>query len=202
MLIEAAASALFQQFTISVPVTVRESVAEDLPALEWYGMFHQHSAIIRSAFERQQRGENLMLVAEANRFPIGQLWIDFTKKRAESCGVLWAFRIIEPFQRRGLGTRLLATAEQILRQRRFALAELGVEKGNVEARRFYLRHGYRKAGEELIEFSVPTPEDRLLAIRVDQWLFRKQLNKTARSAQATPTAKREEREKWKGIMGT
>ena len=56
------------------------------------------------AFQRQQRGEVLMLVAEANRFPIGQLWIDLVKKQEESIGIIWALRVMPAFQNLGVGS--------------------------------------------------------------------------------------------------
>src|SRR5437868_4023084 len=73
----------FQHFTIGATVTIRPCVRDDLAKLEWFGLFTLHREIIHSAFERQERGENRMLVAELNSFPVGQVWIDLTTKQEE-----------------------------------------------------------------------------------------------------------------------
>jgi len=177
---KAARPEVFQQFTVPVRVTFRQCVKDDLPALEWYGLFHEHRAIIRSAFKGQLRGQGLMLLAEVNHFPIGQVWLDLTRKAAERCGRLWACRVIPPFQCRGIGARLLSCAEAILRRRGFVLAEVGVEKDNPNARRFYERQGYRQSGAELEIVRTRTPAGRPLRMRLDQWLLSKPLLKGAK----------------------
>src|SRR5438093_11002918 len=68
-------------FTVSFPITVRICRREDLPALEWFGLFTEHREIIRETFESQERGEAVMLIADLNGFPIGQVWINLTLKR-------------------------------------------------------------------------------------------------------------------------
>ena len=69
------------QFYITLPVTIRICRESDLSNLEWFGSMTEYRQTISYAFERLQKGEIIMLVAEANRFPIGQVWIDLTKQR-------------------------------------------------------------------------------------------------------------------------
>ena len=45
----------------------------------------------------------------------------------------------------GLGTSLLRAAEQVTRERAGELLEINVDAGDVDARRFYERHGYRNS---------------------------------------------------------
>src|SRR3954452_1668751 len=115
-------------WVLTLPVAIRACVREDLPKLEWFGLFTRHREIFRAPYASQERGENLMLVAEVNAFPAGQVWVDLVRKRAESAGVLWAVRVFPFLQGLGIGARLIAAAEQALRARGFAYAELGVEK--------------------------------------------------------------------------
>lgn len=166
----------FAEFHVPLPVTVRACVEGDLPQLEWFGKFTPHREIIRDAYERQQRGENLMLVAEVNQFPVGQAWIDLAKKRSESVGVLWAVRVLRPFRRSGIGSRLLRVAERVLRERGYAAAEIGVERHNSAARRLYERLGYWTVGEEREEYDYTTPDGVYTRVPVDQWILRKRLN--------------------------
>jgi GNAT superfamily N-acetyltransferase len=116
---------LFEEFSAYVNVTIRTCVREDLPNLEWFGLFSEHREIIHSAFARQEEhGDNVMLVAEANGFPIGQAWIDFVKRRDERCALLWAVRVLPPFQGMSIGARLVQAAERIMRQRGTTQAEV------------------------------------------------------------------------------
>lgn len=161
--------------TASLEVTVRWCTARDLPDLEWFGLFHHHRAIFLDAFARHERGENLMLVADLNGFPVGQAWIDLLKRRAENAGYIWAVRVLPPLQNAGIGSLLMQTAEQVLRDRGYEQAEVGVETENAGARRLYERLGYRCVGELSETYGYTTPEGAEVHHLVEQWLLRKPL---------------------------
>jgi ribosomal protein S18 acetylase RimI-like enzyme len=166
-------------------ITVRECAREDLLSLEWFGLFTGHREIFEREFERHSRGEGMMLVADANFFPVGQLWIDFTRKARESVGIIWALRVIPCLHGMGIGTELMRVAEDILRERDLDFAEIGVEKHNHAARRLYERTGYVQVGAELEEYEYTTPEGARIRVPVDQWILRKALgaaSETNRSA--------------------
>ena len=82
------------RFEAQVTVTLRRAREDDLPKLEWFGWFTPHRQIIHETFERQQRGEAIMLLAVARDFPVGQAWIDLTRKADEAVGVIWALRVL------------------------------------------------------------------------------------------------------------
>lgn len=128
-----------EQFTITLAVTIRACQQTDLSELEWFGLLTEYRQTIIEAFQRYQKGEILRLVAEANHFPAGQLWVDLTERRGEAIGVLWALRVFIPSQNLGIGTRLIASAEQHLKTLGFRTSELEVEKDNPEAMRLYER---------------------------------------------------------------
>lgn len=169
------ASNPLQQFTVSMPVTIRLCRKDDLPALEWFGMFTAHREMILAAYDSQERGEALMLVAETQGFPIGQVWIDLTLERVDATGVLWAVRVFPTLQNRGIGTRLMVAAEDVLRCRGCTAVELGVEKDNLQAKRFYERQGYRVVGDTREEYSYTTPDGVLVRVPTEQWMLRKTL---------------------------
>lgn len=50
--------------------------------------------------------------------------------------------VMPDLRRRGLGTALLAAAESMARQRGAELVEINVDGEDLDARRFYERHGY------------------------------------------------------------
>ncbi|HEY0454828.1 MAG TPA: GNAT family N-acetyltransferase [Verrucomicrobiae bacterium] len=167
---------VFEHFPIHLHVDIRFCVEDDLHVLEWFGLFTEHREIIQQAFEAQQRGENIMLVAEANTLPVAQAWIDLLKRKEESAGFIWAVRVIPWLQNLGIGAKMMAAAEQVCARRGLAFAELGVEKENHEAKRFYERQGYRLVGSLKEEYSYTTPDNRSITVPLDEWILRKPLS--------------------------
>ena len=163
------------QGTAHVPISIRPVRAEDLPALEWHGLYTPMRAVIQATFRAQQSGDAAMLVADANGFPAGQAWIDFARKAHLGLATLWALRVFPAFQRGGLGTLLMQAAERTVLAQGVAEAELGVDRDNAGVLRFYRRLGYATVGTERGTFAYRTPEDRLVEVSVDQWLLRKRL---------------------------
>lgn len=123
-------------------IQVRTCVREDLKKMEWHGLFTAHRRHIRRAFERQEKGENVMVVAEFHGELVGQVWVDLRRCAASSAGYVWALRVIPWLQGCGLGTRLLQTAERLIRTLGYAQAELDVNHRNRRARELYERLGY------------------------------------------------------------
>ncbi|MDB6110269.1 MAG: N-acetyltransferase [Pedosphaera sp.] len=166
---------VFQQFAVPTPVTIRTCTAGDLPNLEWFGMFAAHREIIQAAYERQEQGENVMLVADVHGWAVGQLWIDLAKKVEQSTGILWALRVFPFLRNLRIGTRLIKVAEQVLRDRGFDCAEIGAEKDDPAARRLYERLGYRLVGSERSEYSYTGPDGVPVHVPVDEWILHKRL---------------------------
>jgi ribosomal protein S18 acetylase RimI-like enzyme len=162
-------------FSIHLPVLIRTCRESDLADIEWFGLLTEYRQTITDAFQRFQKGEIIMLVAEANRFPIGQVWIDLTRQREQAIGILWALRVFIPFQNLGIGTCLIATAEQELRARGFRISELGVEKDNPRAQRLYERLGYRVVRENLEVWEYTPPHGAAVQVRSDEWILHKSL---------------------------
>jgi GNAT superfamily N-acetyltransferase len=166
------------RFQITLPVEIRRCAESDLPLLEWFGMFTPHREIIRATFDRQGRGEELMLVADVNGFPAGQIWIDLAKKKERLTGILWAVRVFPIFQGHRLGVRLVRAAESALRRRGFTAAELGVETDS-DTGGFYERLGYRPVGTLTEECCYSTPSGEEIRVHIDQIVYRKSLERQA-----------------------
>ena len=166
---------LHESFAVTFRVTVRPCVRADLHDLEWFGLFTPMRASILAAFQRFEQGENFMLVAEANHFPVGQVWIDLSKQRAESIGGLWALRVLPPLQNLGIGSRLIATAESLLCERGYATAEISAEKNNPNAQRLYERLGYHVIRDNVEEWDYTTPQGRVVHEAITEWIMRKPL---------------------------
>jgi ribosomal protein S18 acetylase RimI-like enzyme len=83
--------------------------------------------------------------------------------------------VLPCLQNRGIGARLMAAAEQPLREQGYTGVELGVEKDNPGARRFYERLGYRLAGVAHGEYQYTTPGGAAATMPIDEWILRKEL---------------------------
>jgi ribosomal protein S18 acetylase RimI-like enzyme len=166
---------VFDHFPLHLHVDIRMCVKDDLPDLEWFGLFTEHREIFLRVFESQERGENSMLVAEVNTLPIGQIWIDLVKRKEESAGFIWALRVIPWLQNLGIGGRLMSAAEERCQELGLSHAELGVEKENHAAKRFYERLGYRLIGSMIDDYSYTSPQGQLITVPMDVWMLRKKL---------------------------
>ena len=121
--------------------TIRACKEEDLPALEWMGLYSRHRHIIRETFEAQERGDALMLLGVAAGFPIAQIWIAF--RQSSSLATLWAVRTFHPLQGSGIGRRMMRAAEHALARRGVVRAELEVDDCNRKVLGFYRRLGWQ-----------------------------------------------------------
>jgi ribosomal protein S18 acetylase RimI-like enzyme len=161
------------EFTITLPVIIRPCRGTDLADLEWFGLLTEYRQTIAEAFQRFQKGESLMLVAEVNHFPAGQVWVDLSKRRAEAIGVLWALRVFIPFQSLGIGTALIASAEERLKELGFHISELGVERDNVQAKQLYERLGYEMVRESVEEWQYTPPGGVTVHVTSEEWIMHK-----------------------------
>jgi ribosomal protein S18 acetylase RimI-like enzyme len=171
-----------ERLAVVAEVMVRPCREEDLQTLEWFGLHSHHREIFVDTFARHLSGENIMLVADLNDFPVGQAWVDLIKRQSERVGYIWAVRVFPFLRGLGIGTYLMRSAEELLRVHGFNHAEVGVEKDNEAARRFYVRLGYLPHGELTEEYSYTTPEGVHAHHIVDQWIMRKSLVDVSDSA--------------------
>jgi GNAT superfamily N-acetyltransferase len=164
-----------RRYVMPLRIDFRLCREDDLPSLEWFGLFWAHREIIRQAFDRQRRGEVLMLLAVTNGYPVGQAWMDLARLRSQNGALLWAVRVFPFLQGRSLGAALIARAERLLAARRLAFVEIGVEKDNPGARRLYERLGYRVTHEAREEYAYTTPDGERVRVPIDEWFLRKPL---------------------------
>ncbi|MFW5691264.1 MAG: N-acetyltransferase family protein [Chloroflexota bacterium] len=141
------------RLTLTLPVTIREACQEDIPRLEWYGQYKHFRNLLRRAYKEQRAGRRLLLVADLNGFPIGQLFVQLIASNrriadGHTRAYLYSFRVMELFQGQGIGTLLLSTAEQRLARLGYHHAMIAVAKDNPRAQRLYERRGYTLIGED------------------------------------------------------
>ena len=116
----------------------------DLLSLGWSGT-RLHLINVRRALDRVRSGEVEYLVVRApNGDPIAKVGIDYAA--TPGAGTLWQMATIEELRGLGIGTQLISAAENRIRRRGLAIAQLDVELDNPRARMLYERLGYREAG--------------------------------------------------------
>ena len=157
---------------IEVEITFRLAREDDLPALEWMGLFTRHREIIARTYRTQQRGDAAMLLGIGGDFPLGQAWIDFQSEHPR----VWALRVFPPLQGAGLGTRLMKEAENHAASRGAEAVEVGVEHHNPRARALYQRLGYRPVGEEVEQVRYEF-EGEQAEMTVEQVILRKEVGR-------------------------
>lgn len=166
--------------TLHLPVTIRRAEKADLAKLEWYGQYSHFRALIRRAYREQLRGRRVMLVADVNDFPVGQLFIQLTSSNSRVAdghdrAYLYSFRVMEMFQSQGIGAQLLHSAETLLARRGFQYATLSVAKHNERAFRLYRRSGYRIFGEDAGEWSYVDHHGHTHRVKEPCWMLEKKL---------------------------
>jgi ribosomal protein S18 acetylase RimI-like enzyme len=166
---------MIEPFGVTMQVSIRPCLREDLPMLEWFGLYARYRQLFTDTFERRERGEIVMLVAVVNEFPVGQVWIDMVKQREQATGILYALRVLPPLQNLGIGTRLIGAVEDLLRKRGYKIVELGLEKNNPNAQRLYERLGYRVIRDNLETWELVTPDGQTMQEQIHEWIMHKML---------------------------
>jgi ribosomal protein S18 acetylase RimI-like enzyme len=129
-------------------VLFRQVTKADLPALEWEGEFVHLRPMYIDAFQRSQKGEAVLWIADHPLYGLlGQLFVHLDSPRHDLAdGVrrayIYGFRVRPSYRGLGLGGRLLQIAEHDLVKRGYVWAVLNVSRQNLQARRLYERSGY------------------------------------------------------------
>lgn len=127
-------------------LVVNDLTSDDLPDVAWAGGQY-HLKAIKKALERVPKGEVEYLAVRApDGKPVSIGGIDYTAH--EHAGTLWQLATRGELIGLGLGSRLIAAAEERIRRRGVMSAMVAVEDNNPKARALYERLGYRSVGRE------------------------------------------------------
>ncbi len=167
-------------FQIELPLTIRQATYTDLKELEWNGEFIHLRNLFQRSFHEQQKGSRLMLVVDCNGNLVGRLFIVFKGKNpklanGETCAYLYSFQVMEMFQNRGIGTRLLDEAESMLREGNFQKVTISVAKTNHLALRLYDRRGYKIFAENSGKWRYLDHRGKIQQVDEPAWLLEKSL---------------------------
>lgn len=124
-----------------LPVVVRDLSQSDLPHCGWSGSaLHLRSVAIELDRVAAGDAEYLAVCAAKSGQPLAIGGIDY--EQTPGAGVIHQLSTMPALQSCGLGTVLMAAAEERIRGRGLLRAELGVEHDNPRARALYERLGY------------------------------------------------------------
>ena len=126
---------------IVVPLAIRDLTDADLRDCGWSGS-RLHLEHVAKELVRVRRGEAEYLAACAARsgLPVGKGLIDY--RTNPGAGTIGQLAVHPVLQSCGIGTALMLAAEDRIRARGLAHAELGVEVDNARAQALYERLGY------------------------------------------------------------
>jgi len=142
--------------TFTIPLVIRDLTASDLSSCGWSGSA-THLAAVAAAVDRAARGEVAYLAASGPAgLPLAMVGVDFTKR--SGAGLLWMLAVHPVVQSCGVGSVLIAAAEERILGRRLARAEISVEDINPRARALYERLGYMAYGVEDEDWDEETPD--------------------------------------------
>jgi ribosomal protein S18 acetylase RimI-like enzyme len=165
---------------LEMEVILRLAREDDLRKLEWDGQYSQFRHSIEDAYREQLAGRRLLLLADLNGSPIGQIFIVVKEKRFlfardHRRGYFYSFRVMEAFRGQGIGTKLIQEAENLLVQHGRHVATIAVAQANPDARRLYERNGYRVYAEDEGHWSYVDLEGNVVHMHEPAWLLEKRL---------------------------
>lgn len=126
---------------VKLPIHVRDLTHADLPHCTWSGSA-LHLLVVENELDRAAAGmaDYLAVCAVKSDLPLAIGGIDY--ELAPGAGSIHQLATMPALQSCGLGTILIAAAEERIRRRGLVRAELGVEQDNPRARALYERLGY------------------------------------------------------------
>ncbi|WP_406204632.1 GNAT family N-acetyltransferase [Kitasatospora sp. NBC_01560] len=125
---------------VVLKLSVRDLVHADLESCGWSGS-DIHLANVVQQLVRARRGEvDYLAVCTPADVPVAKTGIDYRAK--EGAGTIWQLAVHPALQSCGIGTLLLAAAEERIAAHGLRHAEIAVEESNPRALALYERLGY------------------------------------------------------------
>ena len=126
-----------------------------------------HLRYCREQFARGSQACTILVATDEHGAPVGKLHLDFETRAGTGEAVLVAAAVRKDQQSRGIGTALMAAAEEHVCARGLDAIVLGVEDANPHARRLYERLGYAEFARDEFKYvgaPVPNPGSWLLKV--------------------------------------
>jgi ribosomal protein S18 acetylase RimI-like enzyme len=144
---------------VAQAVAIRPCQERDLEHFELFGT-PQHIDYCREQYGRGSDALTILVAVDENDLPVGKLHLDFESHASGRTALLIAAAVAPELRSRGIGTALMAAAEELVCSRGFDGIVLGVEESNPRARRLYERLGYEAFAHDDFKYvgaPVPNP---------------------------------------------
>lgn len=159
-------------FSIDLDISIRNYLESDLQTLQWAGVVEYRNIFI-DTYKRKLKGEVVMLVAEANSYPVGMVWLDIDLKSKDGIGIIYALQVVWLLRSKGIGKKLIEDSLEIFRQNNIKTAELSVKKENIRAKKLYLALGFQVVRDEFSRWSYRNLEGKDIEVTEDVWVMQK-----------------------------
>lgn len=162
-------------------LTLRQAGLADLPGLEWEGQYRYFRRLYTETYNRVVNGNAIMwiVVAPGGKI-VGQMFIQLRSSSLEladgcSRAYMFGFRVREEYRSHGIGSSMLAYAEQDLIERQFQYLCLNVAQENDRARDLYQRCGYHLVGPDPGIWSYQDENGEWRQVKEPAWRMEKRL---------------------------
>lgn len=167
-------------FALDMTITLRLATRGDLTKLEWYGAYTHFRPLFRRTYQDQLHGNRLMIVADCANFPIGQIFVQLGSEETRMAtpgqrAYLYSLRVMEMFQGKGIGTRLISEAEAMVAAMGYSSTSIAVAKDNAKARRLYEHVGYVIFDDDDGHWSYTDHRGIVRQVHEPCWLLEKKL---------------------------
>jgi ribosomal protein S18 acetylase RimI-like enzyme len=163
-------------------VSIRQATKDDLPNLEWNGEYTHFRRLYADTYLLVQQAKAVMWIAELNGSGlIGQCFVSLNGNRQELAdgttrAYIYGFRVQPSFQNQGIGSLIMRTIENDLKQRGFQQVILNVGQDNHDARRFYERLRYTIMGVDPGRWSYIDDKGKRRDVHEPAWRMIKDLD--------------------------
>lgn len=168
----------FRKTSFTIDITFRLAQEDDLQKLEWLGEFVHFRRVFQQTYQDQLLGHRLMLIADLNNYPIGQIFILLKSNGGWSdsdYGYLYSLRVMTPFQGLGIGTHLILQAEALIQERELEFSTIAVAKDNPRARKLYERLGYKVYSSDDGRWSYQDHKGQTIHVYEPCWMMEKRI---------------------------
>jgi ribosomal protein S18 acetylase RimI-like enzyme len=162
-------------------VSIRPLLKTDLPALEWEGEYLYFRKVFEDVYKKTEKGHVKAWVAVGrDDYMIGQVFLQLASERRELAdgwnrGYLYSLRVRPEWRSQGIGSRLISTVENALRNMNFSRVTLNVARNNQNAIRLYSRLGFQIVADEAGVWSYPDHKGIWRTVSEPSWRMEKQL---------------------------
>ena len=147
--------------------------------MEWDGEYSHFRNVYRFAMEEARIGRRILLLAEIEDRVVGQIFVQLEGLKPgisnnQPTAYLYSFRVREGYRNRGIGSKLIQTAEEIVRLKGFERTVISVAKDNLAAKKLYERLGYAVFGEDPGRWTYVDHQEILRNVHEPSYLLAKE----------------------------